>query len=283
VERQRADDHIRGDQRSHGVDLRGGYRLSWNGPSDRVQSLARWRNFYRESIYGFYPGDPGGANRCGRSECQRRCHWDRRLAVFAAPEFGPSLRRAGPSFHRRRYRNPGYEAKCFCPRYLPGGAVRLRALEHARIRRIEQQPRRWRQYFSLDQRGRTLRGVPFFRDEFGGQRYEWGQRCVCARHLRGRAVRLHTFHAARFRRDRWNPGQWCEHFGDDRRVGPLHHVQVRCDESRLCLVFRVRTFPARHLRRSGWSLYAFHAAAGLVLIHPAILIGRTRQGSSRFS
>ena len=49
--------------------------------------------------------------------------------------------------------------------------------------------------------------------------------CVCPRHLRGRAVRLHAFHAARFHRDRWNASQRRKHFGDDQRVGPLHHVR----------------------------------------------------------
>ena len=146
---------------------------------------------------------------------------------------------------------------------MPRRLVRLRSFYCTRIHRIEQQPRRWRQYFSLDQRGRALCGVPFFCEEFGGERYEWRHGRVCPRHLRRRAVRLRAFHATRFRYDRRYASQWRDHIRDDQRNGSLCHVRVRGDQPRFHLIFR-RNFPARHLRGRDPRLHAFHAAAGLV-------------------
>lgn len=100
----------------------------WNGTSRGDHSRARRRNLCQRGIYGFY----------ARFHERR---WDlRERAVFAIDELGPALRRIGISFGRRRYRNPGNDAKYFCERYLPGRSLRLHAFQHTRIHRIGQQP-----------------------------------------------------------------------------------------------------------------------------------------------
>ena len=83
--------------------------------------------------------------------------------------------------------------------------------------------------------------------------------------MRGRAFRLHSFHAARFRGDRRRASQRRKRCGDDQRHGPIHHLRVRGHQPRRDFIFR-RTFPARHLRRSGRALHALHATASLALI-----------------
>lgn len=154
---------------------------------------------------------------------------------------------------------------------MPGSDDRLHAVHDARLCRNKRQSGQRRQHRSFDQcgqrgwkRGRALRVVPVFRDEFGDGRYEWPHERLCSGHLRGGFVRLHAFHATRFRHDRRNASQWGDHFGDNRQDGPLHHVPVGGDQSRLHLIFR-RNFPAGHMRGRGLRLHAFHATAGLAL------------------
>ena len=150
-----------------------------------------------------------------------------------------------------------------------GRARRLRTFGDPRIHRMEQQSRRWRQHFSLDQREWPLCDVPFLCDEFGGQRHQWCDGRVRPRHLRRGAVRLYAFHAARFRGDRRNAGQRRKHFGHDQRLGPLHHVRFRSDQPRRRLVFLSRNVLARYLRRCRHGLQTHNATAGLDRVEQA--------------
>lgn len=205
-------DDIHREQRNRVTDPGAQSSDCWNGPSRGDHSRTRRRKLRQRGFYGFY----------ARFHERR---WDiRERAVSAIDELGPALRRIGIGFHRRRHGNPRNDAKYFCKRYLPGRAIRLHAFQHNRIHRIGQQPCQWRQYFSVNQRGRALRGVPFFCDELGDGRYEWRRERVCPGHVRGSFVRLHAFHATRFGHDRWSPGQWRDHFSDDRHYRPLHHI-----------------------------------------------------------
>ena len=88
--------------------------------------------------------------------------------------------------------------------------------------------------------------------------------------MRGSFVRLHAFHPDRFRHNRRSTSQRRDHFGNDRRDRPLHHVRVRSDQSRIRLSFR-RNFPARYLCGSCLGLRALHSATGLVNRWPARL------------
>ena len=176
VERQRAHNHIRWHEWIHSVDFRGGYRsglatdpvtvITLRSPGAAELTAAR-RSPIFDCVHAGCPGRSRASPRTLRM----------RAALSAGTESLLSLPLLS-SDHRYAVQVlastdgvteiPGTPQNIFVRDTCQGAPSGCTPSEHAGIHRIEQQPRRWRQYFSLDQRGRALRGVPFFRNEFGG-------------------------------------------------------------------------------------------------------------------